>query len=144
MFCGSKPGRAKKFFSSSKSSCRLCDPPSILLSGYWCSFPEVKRPGRDVGHLPSSRAISMLPPYAFLVWTVTSVFSSQLLNRLWHFPLLKNTDVKLELLGASLIHPTCVHVSTLIFLGSIMPLSSLLSLEFLCRLFPWDIWTKMV
>ena len=39
-------------------------------------------------------------------------------------------------LGASLIHPTRVHVRTLIFLGSVMSLSSLLSLEFLRRLFP--------
>jgi hypothetical protein len=73
-----------------------CDPPSILLSGYLCSFPGVKRPGCDVKHSPPSRAIPVIPPHAFMVWTVTSVFFSQLLNRLRNFPLLKNTDVNLE------------------------------------------------
>jgi hypothetical protein len=31
---------------------RPCGPPSLLYNGYWVSFPGVKRPGRDVDHLP--------------------------------------------------------------------------------------------
>ena len=31
-------------------------PPSLLYSGYWVSFPDVKRPGLGVDHPPSSIA----------------------------------------------------------------------------------------
>ena len=35
---------------------RPWDPPSLLYTGYWVSFPGVKWPGRDVNHPPLSTA----------------------------------------------------------------------------------------
>jgi hypothetical protein len=79
----------------------------------------------------------MIPPYAFMMWTLTSVFSSQLLNRLRNFPLLKNTDVNLEPF-ASQFDPShacaCKHVDLSRFNYAIILPG--IFIEFLCRLFP--------
>jgi hypothetical protein len=50
------PGRGKRFFSSPNRADWLCGPPSILFSGYQGSFLGLKRPGREVNHLPESSA----------------------------------------------------------------------------------------
>ena len=48
------PSRARDFCP--KPPDRLWGPHSLLFSRYWGSFPEVKRPGREVYYSPSSRA----------------------------------------------------------------------------------------
>jgi hypothetical protein len=54
---------------------RLWGPPSLLTSGYWRLSPGVKRPGREAGHLPTSRAEvknawnhTSTPSYVFMSW----------------------------------------------------------------------------
>jgi len=43
---------------SPKRPHHLWGPPNLLFSGYWCSFPELKRTGRDVDHsAPSSAGV---------------------------------------------------------------------------------------
>jgi hypothetical protein len=49
--------------------------PIPLSNEYRCSFPEVRRPGREAGHAPQPivelrmrGAIPPLPQYAFMAW----------------------------------------------------------------------------
>lgn len=58
---------------------RLWGPPNFLFNGCRCSFLGVKRPSRDVGHLPHlmrwvklSGPIRLLPLYAFMALTVAT------------------------------------------------------------------------
>ena len=53
---GSNPGRGKWLSSSPNRPDRIWGPFSPLLSGYWGSFPGVKRPERDVDYAPPSSA----------------------------------------------------------------------------------------
>jgi hypothetical protein len=53
MIRGSNPSRGKRFFFSPRCPDR---PPSLLFNGYWGSLPGVKRPRREVYHLPLSSA----------------------------------------------------------------------------------------
>jgi hypothetical protein len=51
---GLSPCRAEsfeRFLSSPKRPHRLWGPPSLLFNGYRCSFPGVRRPGREADHL---------------------------------------------------------------------------------------------
>jgi hypothetical protein len=64
---------------SPKRPDHLWGPPNLLFSGYWCSFPELKRMGRDVDHsTPSSARVknewicTSTPLCAFLSWRGTS------------------------------------------------------------------------
>jgi len=41
-------GYNPRFLSSPKHTDQLWDPPNLLLSGYWVSFPGVQRPGYEV------------------------------------------------------------------------------------------------
>jgi len=75
-FRGSNSGRGRNFLSSPKRPYRLWYPLSIPLNGYWCSFPGLKRSGRDVDHsAPSSADVknewtfTSPPLHAFMVWT---------------------------------------------------------------------------
>ena len=45
-------GRNKRFFSSPHHPDRHLGPPCLLFNGYQGSFLHVKRPGREVNHLP--------------------------------------------------------------------------------------------
>jgi hypothetical protein len=50
--------QSKKFLSSSQRSDRLWGIPNLLSTGTGCSFPKVKRLGREAGHsTPSSAEI---------------------------------------------------------------------------------------
>ena len=69
------PGGARNFCLLHRSPDRLWDPPSLLLQGNPCSFPEVKRQGRKVTHLYKvsrlwmSGALSPPPLYVFMACT---------------------------------------------------------------------------
>jgi hypothetical protein len=41
-------------FSIPQPPDRLWGPPSLLFTGYWCSFPGVKRPVLEADHSPAS------------------------------------------------------------------------------------------
>jgi hypothetical protein len=68
---------------SPKRPDHLCGPPNLLFSGYWCSFPELKRTERDVDHsTPSSAGVknewiyTSTPLCAFVSWKGTSYFAT--------------------------------------------------------------------
>lgn len=66
MVRGSNPDKVKIFFSSSSRPDRLWDPLRLLFNGWRCSFPRVKRLGREADHSsPSSAEIKNL-------WSCTS------------------------------------------------------------------------
>jgi len=51
-----RSGARDFLFSISTISIRLWGPPSLLYDGHPCSFPGIKRPGRDVDHPSTPRA----------------------------------------------------------------------------------------
>jgi hypothetical protein len=53
---GLSPGMVKRVFSFPKRPDNLWIRPSPLFSGYWDSFPGLKRPGCEVDHSPLSTA----------------------------------------------------------------------------------------
>ena len=61
----------------------LWGPPNLLFSGYWCSFPELKRTGHDVDHSTPSSAgaknewiYTSTPLCAFSSWKGTSYLAT--------------------------------------------------------------------
>jgi len=51
----SNSGRVKRFFSSPDIQInRLWSPHGLLFTDYWCYFPGINRPGREISHLPPS------------------------------------------------------------------------------------------
>jgi hypothetical protein len=75
---GSNPSSGKRF-SPPKRPDRLWGPPSLLLKGYWGSFPEVTWSVREVNHSPPSSAevknewrYTSAPPY-ILSWRGTQL-----------------------------------------------------------------------
>jgi len=56
-FSGSRKDK-KLFFSSSKRPERSWGPPSLLFIGDRISLPGLKRPGIEVGHLPSGAEVN--------------------------------------------------------------------------------------
>jgi len=62
-------------FFSPKRTDRLWGPPSLMLSGYLCSFPRLKRPGREVNQSPQSNvevknewSLPSSPVCTFVTW----------------------------------------------------------------------------
>jgi hypothetical protein len=52
MVRGLNTDRRNRILSSPKGPDRLCGPPSLLFKAYRCSVAGIKRPEREVGHLP--------------------------------------------------------------------------------------------
>jgi len=49
---GSNPVTGKRFSSSPNRPDRVWGPPGLLFNGYRISFREVKRPARELNHIP--------------------------------------------------------------------------------------------
>jgi len=64
-------GYNPRFLSSSKRTDQLWGPPSLLLSGYWVSFPGVQGPGYEVYPSPSCSVMVMKKgkPIPLQAWT---------------------------------------------------------------------------
>jgi len=77
------PGRGRDFFSSPPRPEWLWGPPSFLSNGY--------RPGREIAHLPPSRAdvknawnYTSIPPYILMAWCLIKQRIHLHCAVLWH------------------------------------------------------------